>query len=117
MITGVHALMFSDRADRLRAFFRDVLGLPNVDAGHGWLIFGLPPSELAVHPSDPQSPRVDVYLMCDNITATIAELAEKGVECDGPIREERWGRVTAIHLPDGGRLGHYEPTHPRPRQS
>jgi hypothetical protein len=117
MITGVHALMYSDRAEQLRAFLRDVLDLPNVDVGHGWLIFALPPSELAVHPADPNSPRVELYLMCDDVDATIAELAGKGVECDAPTREERWGRVTAIHLPDGGRLGLYEPKHPRPQPS
>ena len=117
MITGVHALIYSDRAEQLRTFFRDVLGLPNVDVGHGWLIFGLPPSELAVHPSDPNSPRTELYLMCDDISATIAELARKGVECEMPIREERWGRVTMIQLPDGGRIGMYEPKHPRPPQS
>jgi uncharacterized glyoxalase superfamily protein PhnB len=113
MITGVHAVMFSSAADGLRAFLRDVLGLDSVDAGGGWLIFALPPAELAVHPSD-GDPGTALYLMCDDIEATVAELAAKGVEFVRPVSDERWGRVTAMRVPGGGELGLYEPRHPSP---
>jgi catechol 2,3-dioxygenase-like lactoylglutathione lyase family enzyme len=113
MITGVHTLIYSDRADEVRAFVRDVLGFGHVDVGHGWLIFALPPSELAVHPADGSSPRCELYLMCDDVEKTMADLAAKGAPCD-PIQEERWGRVTHLALPDGTRLGLYQPRHPLP---
>ena len=113
MINGMHAIVFSDKAEQVRAFFRDVLGFANVDVGHGWLIFALPPSELAVHPSDGES-RVDLYLMSDDLNSTIAELKSRGVECSRPVRQERWGDVTAIRLPDGSELGIYQPRHPLP---
>ncbi len=111
MITGAHTIRYSPDADALRAFFRDVLELPSVDAGGGWLIFGLPPAELAAHPGE--QPGSELYLMCDDLEATMADLRAKGVEL-GPVAEERWGRVTTIALPDGGELGLYEPRHPRP---
>ena len=111
MIDGVHAVLFSRDADALRAFFRDVLELPSVDAGGGWLIFGLPPAEVAAHPAD--APGAELYLLCDDLEATMTELEAKGVEL-GPVTDERWGRVTAIALPGGGELGLYEPRHPRP---
>ncbi len=113
MITGAHAIIYSADADRVRAFFRDVLELPSVDAGHGWLIFALPPAEVAVHPSD-STARHELYLMCDDIRATVDELKTKDVQISRPITEERWGLVTAISLPDGGELGLYEPRHPTP---
>jgi len=111
MITGVHALVYSRRAEAIRAFFRDVLALRSVDAGGGWPIFALPPAELAVHPSDADDSH-ELYLMCDNLDATLAELREKGVEASRPISEERWGRATAIRIADGSELGLYEPKHP-----
>ena len=113
MITGTHAIIHSQDADGVRAFFRDVLELPSVDAGHGWLIFALPPAEVAAHPTDGAG-RQELYLMCDDIHATVAELRGKGVEFTRQIAEERWGSVTAIALPGGGELGLYQPKHPTP---
>jgi hypothetical protein len=112
MITGVHAIQFTPDADGLRAFLRDVLELRSVDAGGGWLIFGLPPAELAAHPSDEIA--TQLYLMCDDIEATTAELQAKGVELTREVSDEGWGLVTAIALPGGGELGLYEPRHPVP---
>ena len=111
MFTGVHAVMFSRDAEGVRAFLRDVLELGSVDAGGGWLIFGLPPAELAAHPAEASGS--DLYLMCDDLEATMADLRAKGVEL-GPVGDQGWGRVTTIALPDGGELGLYEPRHPRP---
>jgi catechol 2,3-dioxygenase-like lactoylglutathione lyase family enzyme len=113
MITGVHAVMFTSEADGLRAFLRDVLGLDSVDAGGGWLIFALPPAELAAHPTD-GDPSTALYLMCDDIEATVAELEAKGVEFARAVSDEGWGLVTAMRVPGGGELGLYEPRHPTP---
>jgi predicted enzyme related to lactoylglutathione lyase len=113
VITGAHSIIHTPDPDGVRAFFRNVLELPSVDAGHGWLIFALPPAEVAAHPTDGAS-RHELYLMCDDIDATVAELRRKGVEFSRPIDEERWGRVTAIGLPGGGEIGLYEPRHPTP---
>ncbi len=117
MVTGAHVLLYSSDADADRAFVRDVLGLPFVDAGNGWLIFALPPSELAVHPVGGEAVGGagmiggHVYLMCDDVRATVAELATRGVRC-GAVHEERWGLRTTIPLPSGALLGLYQPTHP-----
>ena len=111
MITGVHALVFSKDAEAVRAFFRDVLGLPSVDAGGGWLIFALPPAELAAHPAE-QSGAHELYLMCDDIAATVEELKAKGVEFPTPVTEQGFGLMTRLKLPGGGELGLYEPRHP-----
>jgi len=113
LINGVHAIIFSDDAEGVRAFFRDVLELPSVDAGGGWLIFALPPAELAAHPDGDES-RHELYLMCDDIGATVEELKAKGVEFTREISDERFGRMTALRLPDGGELAIYEPRHPSP---
>ena len=113
MITGVHGIIFSVDAEADRAVFRDVLTLTSVDAGDGWLIFALPPAELAVHPSDGGS-RHELYLMCDDVESTVDELSAKGVEFTGPITDQGWGLLTAIKLPGGGELGLYEPRHPSP---
>ena len=113
MITGAHAIIYSYDPDGVRAFFRDALELPSVDAGHGWLIFTLPPAEVAAHPTEGPG-RHELYLMCDDIHATVDELRGKDVVLTRPITEERWGLVTAISLPDGGELGLYEPRHPIP---
>jgi len=113
VITGVHAIVFSPRAEEVRAFCRDVLELGSVDAGGGWLIFALPPAELAAHPSEGDT-RHELYLMCDDIEATMAELAGKGVDFTGPVQDAGWGLLTAIALPGGGELGLYEPRHPSP---
>ena len=115
MITGVHAIMFSPETEKVRAFFRDVLGLPSADAGRGWLIFAMPPAELAVHPSDGEG-RHELYLMCDDIQATLAELRDKGVEVTRDVTDQGWGLLAAIGLPDGSELPIYEPRHPSPPQ-
>ena len=111
MITGSHVIVYSRDADADRAFFRDVLDFPHVDAGGGWLIFKLPPAEVAVHPVD-GAPSHELYLMCDDVNATVADLAAKGVSC-AAVTDEGWGLLTSIRLPGGGELGLYEPRHPR----
>lgn len=115
MITGVHAIVFSPDAEKVRAFFADVLGLSSVDAGGGWLVFALPPAELAVHPAD-SADRSELYLMCDNIRTTLAELQRKGVEVTRDVADQGWGLLAAIRLPDGSELPIYEPRHPSPLQ-
>ena len=112
MINGVHAIVFSPQADRVRAFFSDVLGLSSVDAGGGWLIFALPPAELAVHPAEAASH--ELYLMCDDIHATLAELTAKGVEVASEVSDRGWGLLASLRLPDGAEFGIYEPRHPSP---
>jgi predicted enzyme related to lactoylglutathione lyase len=116
MIIGAHAIIYTEDADGVRAFFRDVLDLPSVDAGHGWLIFALPPAEVAAHPAD-NGGQHELYLMCDDVNATVAELERKGVEFTGPISDEGFGLLTTIKLPGGGELGLYEPRHPIPPRS
>ena len=113
MITGAHSIVYSSDPEGVRAFFRDVLELPSVDAGHGWLIFALPPAEVAAHPADGAG-RHELYLMCDDIHATMEELRARGVEFSHPVAEERWGLVTSIRLPGDVELGLYEPRHPTP---
>jgi hypothetical protein len=112
MIIGAHSVIYSQNPDADRAFLRDVLKLSGVDAGGGWLIFGLPPSELAVHPSANNDVH-EFYLMCDDVEAFVAEMGSHQVSCS-PIQRERWGILVHITLPGGGRLGVYQPTHPRP---
>jgi catechol 2,3-dioxygenase-like lactoylglutathione lyase family enzyme len=112
MISGVHAIVFSPAADDVRAFFRDTLGFSYVDAGDGWLIFALPPAELAVHPAE--ASRHEIYLLCNDLDATVAALEANGVPLAEPITEQAWGRLTAIALPDGSEIALYQPTHPRP---
>ena len=109
----MHAIVFSPEAEQVRAFFRDVLRLPSVDAGGGWLIFALPPAEVAVHPADGNT-RHELYLMCDDIHATLAELRAKGVDVAKDVADQGWGLVAAIRLPDGSELPVYEPRHPSP---
>ena len=116
MITGVHAVVFSREAEQVRAFFQDVIGLPAADAGGGWPIYALPPAELAVHPAEGDS-RHELYLMCDDIQATLAELRDKGVEVARDVTEQRWGLLAAIRLPDGSELSLYQPRHPLPPRS
>jgi len=115
VITGMHAIVFSPQADKARSFFADVLAMPSVDAGDGWLIFALPPAELAVHPDDGES-RHELYLMCDDIHATLAELRGKGVETARDISDQGWGLLAAIRLPDGSEFPIYQPRHPSPLQ-
>jgi catechol 2,3-dioxygenase-like lactoylglutathione lyase family enzyme len=110
VISGAHFLLYSRDADADRAFFRDVLGLDSVDSGGGWLIFALPPAEVAVHPSEENGGH-ELYLLSDDLEATARTLAEKGVEMERPFREERWGRVSSTALPGGGRVEIYQPKH------
>lgn len=114
MITGMHAVVFSPDAEKVRAFFADVLGMSSVDAGGGWPIFALPPAELAVHPADDGSHH-ELYLMCDDIHATLTELRAKGVEVTRDVSDQRWGQLAAIRLPDGAEFPLYQPRHPSPR--
>lgn len=111
MISGAHVIVYSEDASADRAFLRDVLGFNSVDAGHGWLIFALPPAEVAVHPAEHNN-RHELYFMCDDVQAEIAALTQKGVDC-APVQEERWGSITRIALPGGGQIGLYQPKHAR----
>jgi hypothetical protein len=112
MIFGLHVILYSPGAEKVRAFLRDVLGLKSVDAGHGWLIFAAPPAELAAHPTEgDDKPHHELYLMCDDLKATMKDLQSKDVIC-GPVTEARWGSTTSIQLPGGGTLGLYQPKHP-----
>jgi catechol 2,3-dioxygenase-like lactoylglutathione lyase family enzyme len=110
-VSGAHVIVYSRDPDADREFLRDVLGYPHVDAGGGWLIFKLPPAEVAIHPSDDPSWH-ELYLMCDDLDATITELSAHGVSC-AAVTEARWGRLSGFRLPGGGDVGIYEPHHPR----
>jgi hypothetical protein len=112
-IIGAHSIIYSEEPEADRAFFRDVLKMPNVDAGEGWLIFSLPSAELAVHPSNKNDVH-ELYLICEDVAALIEELRSRHVDCSDP-QEERWGLLTRVTLPGGVKLGVYEPRHPRPR--
>jgi catechol 2,3-dioxygenase-like lactoylglutathione lyase family enzyme len=109
MISGAHLVVYSKNAEEDRAFFRDVLGLKSVDAGHGWLIFALPPAEAAFHPS--KEGTYELYFMCDDLKVEMASLARKGVKCS-KVEEARWGSITKMALPGGGDVGLYQPKHP-----
>jgi hypothetical protein len=110
VIIGAHAIIYSKDSGADRAFLRDVLGFPSVDAGHGWLIFALPPAEVAVHPTESNNGH-ELYLMCDDLKSEMASLRQKGVRCS-EVQEARWGAITKIHLPGGGEIGLYQPKHP-----
>jgi hypothetical protein len=116
MITGVHGLFYSRQAEAVRAFLRDKLDWKHVDSGGGWLIFALPPTEFAVHPTDGE-PSTEIYLMCDDITATRTELEAKGIEFTEPITDAGWGLVTRIRIAEDETLGIYEPRHASPLTS
>ena len=109
MISGAHVVVYSKNAESDRAFFRDILGFKSVDAGHGWLIFALPPTEVAFHPSEDDVH--ELYFMCDDLKSEIASLAKKGVMCS-KVEEARWGSITKMRLPGGGNVGLYQPKHP-----
>jgi catechol 2,3-dioxygenase-like lactoylglutathione lyase family enzyme len=111
VISGAHVIIYSRDAEADRAFFRDVLGLDSVDSGGGWLIFALPPAEVAVHPTK-EKDHHELYLLCEDIEASAKELERRGVPPKRPFDEARWGRVTEITLPGGGRIGLYQPKHP-----
>jgi catechol 2,3-dioxygenase-like lactoylglutathione lyase family enzyme len=110
MISGAHMIVYSKDAEADRDFFRDVLGFASVDAGHGWLIFAMPPAEAAFHPSDANDVH-ELYFMCEDLKVEMAALAEKGVPCSD-VQEARWGSITKIQLPGGGKVGLYQPKHP-----
>lgn len=119
MINGAHVLLYSENPELDRAFFKDVLGFPHVDVGHGWLIFTLPPAEVAVHPADGETRGQHaghrqigavLYLMCDDLASQTAELKRKGISCT-EVEEERWGIRTTIRLPSGSEIGLYQPKH------
>ena len=110
MIIGAHVIVYSKNAEADRAFFQDILGFKSVDAGHGWLIFALPPAEAAFHP-DEKNDRHELYFMCDDLKAEMSALKKKGVACSD-VHNERWGSITKIRLPGGGRIGLYQPKHP-----
>jgi len=112
MINGAHSIIYSTNPEADRAFLRDVLKLPNVDVGHGWLIFGLPPAEVAIHPSEKNDVH-ELYLMCDDVEALVTEMNEHNVSCT-PVQNLGWGLLTQITLPGGGKLGIYQPRHARP---
>ncbi len=112
MITGCHVMVFTRDADADRAFLRDILKLPSVDAGEGWLIFALPPGEVAFHPADKNNFH-ELYFMCENLAGSIEELETRGVICEAPA-EQSWGITTAIPLPGGGHIKLYQPKHPSP---
>ena len=112
MISGAHSIIYSTNPEADRAFLRDVLKLTSVDAGGGWLIFGLPPAEVAVHPSGENDVH-ELYLMCDDIDALVTEMKKHGIAC-GPVQDEGWGLLTHVVLPGGGKLGVYQARHPRP---
>jgi catechol 2,3-dioxygenase-like lactoylglutathione lyase family enzyme len=110
MISAAHIVVYTKNADADRAFFRDVLGFKSVDAGHGWLVFALPPGEAAFHPSDENATH-ELYFICDDLKAEMASLARKGVKCS-EVQEARWGSITKMRLPGGGAVGLYQPKHP-----
>jgi catechol 2,3-dioxygenase-like lactoylglutathione lyase family enzyme len=112
MINGAHVTIYTRDAEADRAFFRDVLGMPFVEAGQGWLIFALPPAEVAFHPTDTNEFH-ELYLTCDDLTAEMASLAQRGVACS-PVEEARWGSITAFRLPGGSSIRLYQPKHLRP---
>ncbi len=112
MISGAHMVIHSVDAEADRAFFRDVLGFPSVDAGGGWLIFALPPAEIACHPAK-ENGKHEIYLTCDDVTATVRQLKKHKVKCE-PVTDTGWGLLTYVSLPGRGRLGLYQPKHPTP---
>lgn len=112
MITGAHAILYSTDPDADRAFLRDVLRLPNVDVGGGWLIFGLPPSEVAVHPAD-ENGRHELYFLVDDLRSFISAMRKRNIQTSR-VSAQRWGRITEVTLPGGGKIGVYEPRHARP---
>ena len=113
MIIGAHSIIYTKNPEADRAFFRDVLKLPNVDVGGGWLVFGLPPAEVAMHPSEKNNVH-EFYLLCDDVKEFLKEMRKNKIEF-GPVHNEGWGLLTQISLPGGGKLGVYQPRHARPK--
>jgi hypothetical protein len=115
MINGAHVIIYSKNPEADRVFLREVLSFPHVDVGHGWLIFALPPAEVAVHPGS-QNEVHELYLMCDDIAAFIAKMQQHRISCS-EVQQQGWGMLTHMVLPGGGKLGVYQPRHARPPQS
>jgi catechol 2,3-dioxygenase-like lactoylglutathione lyase family enzyme len=119
MITGSHAIIYAENADEARAFFRDVLAFPSIDVHGGWLIFKLPPAELGIHPAGPPGEQTgaapsglhELYLMCDDVEGTVADLTAKGVEFTSAIEDQGFGRLVRLRVPGAGEIGLYEPRH------
>jgi catechol 2,3-dioxygenase-like lactoylglutathione lyase family enzyme len=111
MISGAHVIVYTQDAEADRAFFRDVLDFKSVDAGHGWLIFAMPPTEAAFHPADDDDAGHELFFMCDDLAREMTALTTKGVQCS-EVQEARWGSITRISLPSGGKIGLYQPKHP-----
>lgn len=116
MITGVHTIVYAHDAEKARAFFRDVLNLPHVDAGRGWLIFALPPAEIAAHPTEDgeRAGACEIYLMCDDIHKAVTDLSAKGVRFTRDVVDCGWGLLTTLEVPGVGDMGLYQPKHPLP---
>jgi hypothetical protein len=114
MIIGAHSIIYSKNPEADRAFLRDVLKFPNVDVGGGWLIFGLPPAEVAVHPGEENDVH-EFYLMCDDVESFISDMKTRNIACS-PVHQQPWGALTQLTLPGGGKLGIYQPKHERPPQ-
>ena len=115
MITGVHTIIYSKNAEADKAFFRDILKLTNVDVGHSWLIFGLPSSELAVHPST-DSQHHEIYLMCEDINTFVQQMSKHKISCS-EVQDQGWGLLVDLTLPGGGKIGVYQPRHERPKST
>jgi len=113
MIIGAHSIIYSKNPGADRTFLREVLGMPHVDVGEGWLIFGLPPAEVAVHPGEKNDVH-EFYLMCDDIHGFVAEMQKRKIAC-GPVQNQGWGMLSQVTLPGGGKLGVYQPRHARPK--
>jgi catechol 2,3-dioxygenase-like lactoylglutathione lyase family enzyme len=116
MITGAHTIVYCEDAEKARAFFKDVLGFNHVDAGQGWLIFALPPAEVACHPAEGEgtSGTHELYLMCDDVHKTVGQLKAKGVQFTGEPQDYGWGIMARLRIPGGGEMGLYQPRHPVP---
>jgi hypothetical protein len=112
MISGSHSIIYSKDAEADRAFLRDILGLPHVDVGDGWLIFALPPSEIAIHPAE-KNDLHEFFFICDDVEALVESLAEREVTCTAPV-DRGWGILTQVTLPGGGKVSMYQPRHERP---
>ena len=113
MIIGAHSILYSKKPEADRQFLKEVLGLPHVDVGHGWLIFGLPPAEIAVHPAD-KSGTQETFFIVQDIEVFLSEMKKRKIKCS-PAQDLRWGILTQVTLPGGGKLGFYEARHPRPK--
>lgn len=113
MLSGIHLIIYSKNTEADKAFFKNILKLTHVDVGDGWLIFGLPPSELAVHPSS-ENDKHEIYLMCEDIKKFVSEMSKQKISC-GKIQQQGWGQLVQLTLPGGGKLGVYQPRHARPK--